>query len=373
MNMKLLILSCSTGDGHNSAARALLEAAERWGIEAVLRDPVSFEGELAQKAVADLYNNMIRLTPKLFGAVYRAGDLLDRTGLKSPVYAANAVYRDDLADFLASEKIDAVISTHLYGMEAMTAVNHHAPAHIPSYGVLTDYTCIPFFGEPELDGCFLPHADLMDEAVSKGIPREKILPTGIPVSARFGGDIAREAARELIGIPESVKAYLLMSGGVGCGNMTRLCSAFMERIGVGECLLVLTGRNTAMKEELDKRYAGDDRMKTVSFTREVPAYMKAADVLVSKAGGLSSTEAAVAGVPLVHLMTIPGCETKNAEFFEAREMARRAKSEKDAVSLALDLAGDRIAAARMRENQKRNTHADASDKVIDYVLNNAVR
>ena len=365
--MKILVLSCSTGEGHNAAAHALLEAAELRGDRADLRDPVSFGGERARRAVAGAYNGMIRRAPVLFGAVYGIGDLYDRTSLTSPVYLANALYAERLAREIVREGYDAVISTHLYGAEAMTAVRRREGIGIPSFCVLTDYTFIPFFTEPDADALFLPHADLIPEGVLKGVDGKKLVPTGIPVSPRFPSPVSREEAREALGIDPGTRVYLCMSGGVGCGNMSRLCACLAEAEEErGWRIFVLTGRNAGMREAVESRFAGDERITAVPFTREVPLWMRAADVMISKAGGLSSTEAAVAGIPLVHLMTIPGCETKNAAFFEERGMSRRTRSESEAAEAAVSLAHDPAASEAMREAQRQNTHADAAKRVLDY-------
>ena len=365
--MKLLILSCSTGEGHNAAARALCEAAELRGDKAVFADPVSFGGERVRRAVAGAYNGMIRRAPVLFGAVYGIGDLYDRTELTSPVYYANALYAEKLDRYLKKERFDAVISTHLYGAEAMTAVRRRAGNPLPSYCVLTDYTLIPFFTEPDADALFLPHADLIPEGAEKGADPEKLIPTGIPVSPRFDVRLSKAEAREALGIDPDVRAYLCMSGGVGCGNMSRLCEALAGAEDGDARIFVLTGRNAGMREALEKRFRNDGRITAVPFTLDVPLWMRAADVMISKAGGLSSTEAAVTGVPLVHLMTIPGCETKNAAFFEARGMSCRTRREAEAAEAAVRLAKDGDAAQAMRLAQRENTHADAAGRVLDYV------
>ena len=365
--MRILILSCSTGDGHNSAARALCEAAERRGVYAELRDPVAFGGERARRAVAELYNGMIRRTPRLFGAVYRIGDAVGRSPLPSPVYAANSLYADRLGAYIRNEGFDAVVSTDLYGMEAVTAARRRGKCDVPNYGVLTDYTFIPFFTEPELDAAFIPHADLVREGTAKGIPEEKLIPTGIPVSGRFGERISVSDARAKLGVTDARKLYLIMSGGVGCANMKKVTEALVRRISPGDRVVVATGRNGRMKAQLEERWGDNPAVTPIGFTRDAALWMKAADVTVSKAGGLSSTEAAVAGTPLVHIMTIPGCETKNAEFFARRGMCVRTKDFEEAASAAVRLANDAAAAEEMRRAQEENSHADAADRVIGYV------
>ena len=317
--------------------------------------------------MADVYNNMIKKRPRLFGAVYKAGDLYERTGLTSPVYLANALYRKELHRFLGEEKIDGVICTHLYGMEAMTAVRRKEGCTLPCFGVLTDYTCIPFFGEPEMDGVFLPHEDLCGELTGKGVPAEKLFPTGIPVGARFGEEVPREEARRRLGFSPAGRLYLVMTGGVGCGDIGSLCEQLLRADPQEGAICVLTGRNREMLEQLTARFGGDPRVQLVPFTDQVREYMAAADVMLSKPGGLSSTEAAVAGVPLVHVMAIPGCETKNAAFFAQRGMSLEGENLRDAARKARSLAEDPAAAERMRRCQRENTHADAAEQIVERV------
>lgn len=84
MKQKILLLTCGTGEGHNSAASAVAEALHARGVETVRRDPVSFAGEKAKKAVSGAYNGIIRRTPKMFGAIYKAGEAVDRVRFRSP-------------------------------------------------------------------------------------------------------------------------------------------------------------------------------------------------------------------------------------------------------------------------------------------------
>lgn len=368
--MKILILSCNTGEGHNSAARAIIEAADKRGIETVMRDPLSFRSEHAAKIVSDTYNGMIKHVPEMFGSMYKISDMVDngRSG-KSAVYYIYATAAKGLAKFVSDERIDAVVCTHLFGMEAMTAVRRKYLPDFPCVGIQTDYTCYPFLAEAELDGYIAPHRDLIDEAVNRGIPASRIYPLGIPVSAKFSEHIGRQAAREALNISQNAKMYLFMSGGVGCGHIIQLCEELFRLEDGDFTAYVLVGRNQEMADELNREFGDSGHIVAVSFTRQVNIYMEAADVMVSKAGGLSSTEAAVVGVPLVHMMSIPGCETKNVEFFSSHGMSLRADSLSDAVEKAQLLANDKTLADNMRESQRKNTNARSADDIIDLVIN----
>ena len=152
--MKVLVLSCSTGEGHNSAAKAICEALTAIGAEYEFKDPVSFRGEKTPKKIASMYNNLIKKAPAAFGMVYKIGDAYDRSLLPSPVYAWNASYADKLADYIKNQGFDAVITTHLYGMLALTAAKKNGDIYVPIFGVGTDYTMIPFTRNAVMDEFF---------------------------------------------------------------------------------------------------------------------------------------------------------------------------------------------------------------------------
>ncbi len=365
--MKLLILSCATGEGHNSAANALIEAAQRKGCEYILADPLNFRSKNAAKIAANTYNGLIKNVPAVFGAIYGAGALYSSTGLTSPVYWANARYSGKLRAYIEEEGFDAVLCTHLFPMEAITALKKKTDFAVPTYGILTDYTCIPFLRETQLDGYFIPHEALRQELVEQGIPTERIFGTGIPVSARFAERVGHAAAREALGMDADEPVVLIMSGGVGCGNIQALCNELLQQGSEPFAIYVLVGRNTDLQLELEAAYADCGRLHIVPFTREVARYMNASDVMISKPGGLSSTEAAVATIPLVHILAFSGCETKNAAFFSAHGMSVRAENAKEAVCAALELLHNRDKAETMRAAQRENIPPDAADRIIESV------
>lgn len=366
--MKWLILSCNTGEGHNSAARAIKEAAEKKNIACVLEDPVSFGGTWAKNAVSAVYNKMIQKAPSVFGVVYRAGELFERIKIASPVYYANSLYAKTLQEYLQQERINAVVCTHLYGMEAMTAIRRKQGNTVPCFGVLTDYTCIPFTGETDLDKYFIAHQDLIPEIESNGIPAEKLMATGIPVSASFSSPVGRENARNFLVIPANRRVYLVMSGGMGSGDLQGICDRFLRTESGDYTVYVLVGRNDDLRDKLRERYKDKTQIQIIAFTDKVNLFMEAADVVITKPGGLSSTEAIVLGVPLIHLLHIPGCEPKNADFFAERGMSLRAESPSEAVSLAKQLIENPAQVEKMRENQRFYSRPDAAVCIVEEVL-----
>ncbi len=364
--MKILILSCDTGQGHNSAAHAVEEALKRRNIACAVVDPLTFGSKKTAGAVSATYSGMMKKTPALFGALYKAGGLYSATGLTSPVYYANAHYAQKLKEYIVAEAFTSVVCTHLFAMEAMTAIRKRLALHIPCYGVLTDYTCIPFFAETVLDGYLIPHDDLRAEM--KHIPPELIHATGIPVSHRFTEHLPAQEARVRLGLAPERPMILIMSGGVGCGNIVELCKMLLKKCGNDYQVCVLVGRNQKLRQQVEKHFKDASCIRTVPFTDQVNLYMNAANVMISKPGGLTSTEAAVANVPLIHLLAYAGCETKNVAFFSARGISVHASNAKQAAIAAKNIISAPSWAERMRAQQREYIYPDAAERVADLVV-----
>lgn len=364
--MKVLLLSCSTGEGHNHCALAVKEALEARGHETEFLDMLHMFGEPGPLSFDKILNRISSKTPELFGMMYHAGAMYSATGVTSPVYLANIRHARQLNEFIIQRGYDAVVCSHLFPMETLTFLRRHEKCTVKCYGVLSDYTCIPFLAETELDGYFLPHEEVFDLCVQAGMPRDKLIVSGMPVAERFKTKLDKATARNILGLPMDKRIYLIMTGGIGCGDAVSLCDAIRRVPDENALLCVLPGRNEELREMLDEKYHGAG-VTAIPFTDKVAEYMRAADVLLSKAGGISSSEAAVLGVPLVHTMAIPGVETLNAEFFAAHGMSFFAQNVDEAARFADRLIFDAAAAERMLHAQAAGLAKNGAARIAEAV------
>lgn len=367
--MKSVILTCSTGQGHNSAALAVREALESRGAVCEVRDALAFLGDNVSDAITGAFVNIAVKTPRAFGFMYAAGEFIRSDKRKSPVYFANALYAENLRRYLEEEEIDAVVCPHLFPAEALTYLKrkHALPARC--YYVSTDYTCIPFLEETDMDVVFTPHSDLAGQFVRRGIRPDRLFPAGIPVRNEYLSLQNRSDARALLDLPDGVPCYLVMTGGEGCGDAVTLTRKLLERLkGRDARIVVLAGRNTALQESLNARFGEDFRVHTVAFTERVPLYMDACDVLLTKPGGISSTEAAIKGIPIVHTPPIPGVETLNAQFFAERGMSVLAPNEDSAAENAIRLGTDADQCARMLAAQRQYLCRNAAERIAAQIF-----
>ena len=207
--MKILILSCDTGEGHNSAGRAVKEAAELKGHTVEMMDMFLLSGKRTSHAVAGAYVGIVKHIPFFFGFIYKVGMLISSFRRKSPVYFANALLGKKLASYIDGHDFDIVVTPHLYPAETMTYMKKKKLLHIPAVAVGTDYTCIPFWEETNLDYYVIPHEDLIPEYVNRGVPKEKLLPYGIPVRQDFCKNLSKEDSKGKTAPPD------------GCSDVSR--------------------------------------------------------------------------------------------------------------------------------------------------------
>ena len=313
--MRLLILSCNTGEGHNSAAKALKDCFSEQNINCDIKDALAFWSPEKSKLISKGHVFIYRKLPKLFGVSYRFEENHPpKDGNESLIYELVIKGCESLYEFLSDNSYDAVICTHVFSAMMMTELKKRRRCGIKSYFVATDYTCSPGVNQTAMDAYFIPHKKLTDEFAENGIPKHKLIPSGIPVRKDFYSKTDSESAKKSLSLPQGKKIALLMCGSMGCGPIKTLAEYLPQQIPSDSMLVVICGNNLKLYKTLTK-YPLPGNMRVVGFTSRMPLYMDAAELILTKPGGLSTTEAAIKALPMIFIDAVPGCETKNYEFF----------------------------------------------------------
>ncbi len=355
--MNALLLSCGTGGGHDSACAACAEALTERGHRVTTLNPYTLKSTLLAKGVDRAYISLARRAPAAFGAVYRLGDAYRRLPVRSPVYGLNRRMGPDLCRFLREGQFDVILCTHLFPAEILTGLKRKGFPLPPVVYIATDYTCIPFTEETDCDAYVVPW-NASWEFIRRGIAPERVFALGIPVSSRFSEPVDRAALREELGLDAEKKLILLSGGSMGAGCMEKAVSLLAPRAGRDWQLVVVCGRNPGLAEKLRAAYG--DACTVLGFTDRFADHLAASDLFITKPGGLSSTEAAVRGVPLIHLSPIPGCETANMRLFSAQGMSLAVTDPEAQLTEACRrlLAGPER--ERMLQAQRRGVPADSA-------------
>lgn len=372
--MKILILSCNTGEGHNSSGKALKNALTRRGVECDIEDTLAFRSERLSKAISYLYDLSIRTS--LFGMTYRFAEWYCTLQLrsKSPVYAFNWLYARKLAQHIEEGGYDGVICVHLFPAEAITRIRRKYGLCVPTIFVMTDYTCIPFLYETELDRYIIAHDSLTDEFVDKGLDRDKLQAVGIPVNEdSFSRKVQKGAARKEVESAFGWEAsggnwYLIMGGSMGFGNQNRLIGELNARICRDDRVICICGRNGKLKESIEYKFRECPCVKALGYTDKVAQLMDASDVLLTKPGGITSTEALIKNIPLVHIDPIKGLEEDNAAFFRNLGLALGSDTVEGQAEQAVMLCRNREARERMARTQRLNSNRRCSNEIADIFI-----
>ena len=376
--MKILILSCNTGEGHNSCAKALKKAMDRRGIACKIQDTLALISATLSYRVSNAYVYSTR--GSLFEMVYKLGGFVSNNtdSRQSLIYSANKLYAERLHHFIIDNGFDIVVCVHLFPAEALTALKRNAQLQIPTYFVMTDYTCIPFLPETDLDYYIIPHEHLIEEFAERGIPREKIIPIGIPVDEQlFTTRQPQLRARHKIAQQMGWKIsdatghwYLLMSGSMGFGNLGELVEQLLQAIRPEDRVICVCGRNEEMHHSLQEVFADNPQLLVLGFTDQVSLLMDASNVIFTKPGGVTSTEAIVKHIPLIHTVPIPGLEDRNAHFFHQHGLSYYTNDVAQQVAVAMRLCQDKAYRQQMLRQQREHANTRSSDDFIDLILSN---
>ena len=211
---------------------------------------------------------------------------------------------------------------------------------------------------------------LVEEYARAGIPESRLLPLGIPVSERFNMRTDKHEARRQLGIREERPCVLIMSGSMGFGDAGALIRGLVKRYADSISIVLLGGSNRQLKESVRMEFGGRENVTVVDFTPLVSLYMDAADLLLTKPGGLTSTEAAVCNIPIIHTKPIPGCETQNSRFFVKNGMSISAKTTDGLIKQGIKLFRDDKQKAVMIKNQSDIISKNSSMNIYNLVKNN---
>jgi processive 1,2-diacylglycerol beta-glucosyltransferase len=364
---RIAILHATAGSGHRSAAIAIARALAAREPRATVRevDTLVFASRFYRTAYSEGYNAMAQRAPQLWGALYSLWAQRPIARGAGPTREAfDRLALRKLMRVVAHEQPDAIVCTHFLPVEALYPLRARRSLKVPLHVVITDFTAHPMWAYPHVDRYFVAAPEVAEELHGHGVPRDRIEVAGIPVDPRFAVPIGRDAVRRRLRLPAAEPVVLVMGGGSGVGPMADLARR-LAALPAQPHVVVLCGSNRRLLDDVD---ALGGRVRGVSFTHEVDAWLEACDVLVSKAGGLTCSEALIKGVPLVVFRPTPGQEVANARHLESGGAAVHADSpETVAVTVQRWLADPR-ARARVRANAERMARPHAADTIAARVL-----
>lgn len=352
--MKILIISCSTGGGHNACAKYILEELKDNNIEAEFKDFYDIVNKKAKKLSEKLYLSTLNGNGKIFKAIYKLGELYSKTKLKSPVYLVNKLYKKNLYNYIIQNKIDLVITTHIFPALTLTAIKK-----VPFLLIATDYTACPFMEEAN-PNYYVIQNGIEKDFINKGIDEKKLLKTGIPVSSNFIKNAKN--IRYNLNIDKE-KTILIMLGSMGFGNINKIVNNLLEIDNTKT--IIVTGSNKELYNKLKK--IKNKKLITLGYVHNMNDLIYSSDIVVSKPGGLSSTEIASINKPLIHAFAIPGIETINTNFFYNHKMSIKCDNENEIIQNIIKLLNDNKLQKEMIKSQSKIINKNSASDLVEFI------
>jgi len=368
---KILILTASYGSGHNAAARCLAEAFERAGVRAIVVDHFrELVHPLFDRASRALYYAMLRRAPFLWGAGYALGDWL---ASDSPLtLGLTRIGSARLAALLARETPDAVVTVHATPTAALSALAARG-VRVPSHTtVITDFVAHSQWMAPGVDRYCVAAPEVKRELVARGLPAERIVVTGIPVRPEFSEPASSLAARQAFELSASAPVVLAMAGAHGAfGRLPHVAQA-LARLEQPVQGVLVAGRDAQLRARLEQVTAGTGS-RALGYVGDVRRLMAAADILVTKAGGMTLAEAIAAETPVLVYGSLPGQERRNERFVARSGMALVARSPRQLAHALGRALGEPELLERMRLRMARLARRDATRRIVELVLEGRTR
>ena len=351
---RVLLLSATSGAGHVRAAQALEKAFVARGDSVVEHiDSLQHVSRLFQRVYDKAYLSMVRRAPELMGVLYERTDqpwLHPRRRL-----ALDRLNTGPMIRLLKRIQPDLCVATHFLPAEIIAWLIAKRKLRAHNAIVVTDYDVHAMWLCRTVDRYYVAIDEAAEYLARIGVPREKLHVTGIPIDPLFARLLNRSDARNQLGLDANAMVVLISAGGYGIGPVAQLVRDLLALRRPWQ-IVAIAGKSEKTRKRLDelakeagKLASGSPRLCPVGFTTEMDKYMAAADLMVGKAGGLTTSEALARALPMALIEPIPGQEERNADHLLEAGAAIRCNNLPAAAWKIAALLDDSARLARMRE------------------------
>lgn len=374
--MKILIFYASYGGGHLSAAKSIKEYIEQnyKDSEVQLCDCMKYINKPIEKLTTDAYKIMAKDAPKAWGMIYKWSD-------KGPIFHIsnfnNEIMSYKLNKMFKEFEPDFVISTHPFSTQMSAYLKKHEKINCKIASVMTDFASQNqwLVGHEYIDCIFVSNSQMRADVISKGVDENKVFATGIPLSQRFKEDYNKTEIIKEFSLDESKKTILFFGGGefgLAKDTTSKILKAFVENLEQKYQMVIISGKNDKIRqkfEEIVKEEHKEKDIRILGFTNKVPELMSISDMVVTKPGGLTSTESLASSLPMIIINPIPGQEEENASYLEKKGVAIWLHDNDNFDERVRKILQDDELLENMRENTKKIANLNSTKDICETILN----
>ena len=373
---KVIIFYASYGGGHLSAAKSILQYIEKNFplINVEMVDCMKYVSKHIEKMTTAAYREMAKKAPKLWGKVYSGS----QKGLLSKISKdSNKLMSSKLKKLLEEKNPDVVISTHPFSSQMVSYLKRKQKLNCILATIMTDFAMHKqwLIGHEYTDFFFVSNEAMRQDIINYGVDGNKIYVTGIPMSNRFAENFDKLKIYEDFKLNPEKKVVLFFGGGefgLGKDRTVQVLKSLIENLPNYQ-IVAVSGKNVKMKEafeELVLACKAQNRVIVLGFTDKVPELMSISCAVVTKPGGLTTTESLASGLPMIIINPIPGQEEENAEFLENNGVGVWIRKNDDPNEVIVKFFESDEKFEEMRENTKKLRKINSTKDICEIVLSN---
>lgn len=372
---KVLIFYASYGGGHLSAAKSIqkyLEENYSEDVESEIIDCIKYINIALDKVTTGAYREMAKKVPSLWGKVYSNS----QSGVLGHVSSrANKIMAIKLKNLIREKNPDLIISTHPFSSQMVSYLKRKGKINCSLATILTDFASHEqwLVGHEYTEFFFVSNDNMEKELCDYGVEKNKIHVTGIPMSDRFFEKFDRDSVLNMFNLDPEKKVILFFGGGeFGLGKERTVQILRSLILNAHDYQIVaISGKNEKMKEEFENlinELNVANKVKILGFTDKVPELMSISDLVVTKPGGLTTTESLASHLPMIIINPIPGQEEENAEFLEKHGVGVWIRKKDDPDAVLLNLFADKEKIENMRKNTKYLSKSHSTKNICEILM-----
>lgn len=372
---KILIFYASYGGGHLSAANSIKQYIDDnfSDCETKLVDCMLYVNKPINRITTTAYKEMVKKFPWAWGEVYSHSQKGPIAHISS---TANNLLAKKLLKLLKEYNPDIVISTHPFGSQMVSYLKRKALIECSLSTIITDFAPHEqwLVGKEQVDYFFVSHEKMREKIINSNIPENKVFSTGIPLSNKFLMHYNKVSVMKSFGLNPNKPVILFFGGGefgLGREQTIKIFKSFIQHINNNQ-IVAIAGKNEKLKEAFSSIVHSlqvEDVVKVLPYTNQVPELMSISDLVVTKPGGLTTTESLVSGLPIIAINPIPGQEEENAKFLENAGVAIWLKKHNDYDEIIKNLLSDRDKLHKMKVNTKLLAKKNSTRDICNIILN----
>lgn len=371
---KILIFYGSYGGGHLSAAKSIRDYIEKnySDSQVELVDCVEYVNKLFNKLTTKAYKDFSKNARWIWKHLYYDSESGSLSRICNTINRLMAIKLNRL---IQEFQPDLIISTHPFSSQMCAILKEKGKLNCKVATILTDYAPHnQWLVKSEfIDYYFVAQQGMVDDLVSRGVNKDKIHVTGIPLSSRFLQSYNKQKILEDYGLTSDKNTILFFAGGefgFGKDKTFNRLKAIIDNLPNLQVVAV-AGRNEKMKERFDelvKTTRTESNVKILSFTNQVPELMSVSDLVITKPGGLTTTESLASGLPLIIIDPLPGQEEENAEFVENSGAGIWVKDSDNIETILLNIFNNPDKLENMKSKARLIAKKNSTQNIVETLL-----